>query len=232
LNELSLFSGAGGGLLASRLLGWRTIGYVEFNNYCQRVIAARIKDGYLDEAPIFGDIRAFNDQGYAERYRGMVDVVSAGFPCQAFSTAARGRNKASRDLWPETYDVIRVINPGFVFLENVAERATFRARGDLTALGYLCLRGRVSAAALGAPIRRVREWLLAITDSCGEPSGTVNEEAQVMRRVPRLDAWDEDISSDLGMAHGLAHRLDRLRALGNGQVPAVAATAWRLLTNA
>ncbi len=63
MNELSLFSGAGGGLIATKhLLGWRTIGYVEFNDYCQRVIAQRIKDGLLDEAPIFGDIKTLTKE--------------------------------------------------------------------------------------------------------------------------------------------------------------------------
>ena len=78
MRELSLFSGAGGGLLGTKhLLGWTTIGYVEWEDYCQKVLAQRIKDGWLDEAPIFGDIRAFNDK-WAERYRGLVDVISAG----------------------------------------------------------------------------------------------------------------------------------------------------------
>lgn len=80
LKELSLFSGAGGGLLSSRLLGWRTIGYVEFDEYCQRVLQARIRDGMLDDAPIFGDIRKFIEEGHAEAYAGNVDVISAGFP--------------------------------------------------------------------------------------------------------------------------------------------------------
>lgn len=80
LKELSLFSGAGGGLLAGRLLGWRTIGYVEFNDYCQRVIQQRIADGFLDDAPIFGDVREFKKGGYAEAYAGYVDVISGGFP--------------------------------------------------------------------------------------------------------------------------------------------------------
>ena len=80
LRELSLFSGAGGGLLGSRLLGWKTVGYVEWDKYCQQVLEARIRDGYLDEAPIFGDIRQFIEEGYAEAYAGHVDVISAGFP--------------------------------------------------------------------------------------------------------------------------------------------------------
>ena len=80
LRELSLFSGAGGGLLGGKLLGWRTIGYVEFNEYCQQVLQARIRDGFLDDAPIFGDIREFNEGGHAEAYAGYVDILSAGFP--------------------------------------------------------------------------------------------------------------------------------------------------------
>ena len=80
LRELSLYTGAGGGVLGSKLLGWRTVGYVEWDPYCQRVLQARIRDGFLDDSPIFGDIREFNKGGYAEAYAGHVDVISAGFP--------------------------------------------------------------------------------------------------------------------------------------------------------
>ena len=85
MRELSLFSGAGGGLIASYVLGWRSIGYVEYNEYCQRVIRQRIQDGILPDAPIFGDINTFLSEGYASAYQGMVDIVTAGFPCQPFS---------------------------------------------------------------------------------------------------------------------------------------------------
>lgn len=79
--ELSLFSGVGGGLLGTKwLLGWQTVGYVEWDKYCQQVIQARIRDGMLDDAPIFGDIRAFVKEGHAEAYAGNVDVISGGFP--------------------------------------------------------------------------------------------------------------------------------------------------------
>lgn len=60
MNELSLFSGAGGGLLSSKyLLGWKTIGMVEYDKYCQKVLQQRQKDGLLDKCPIFGDIKNF-----------------------------------------------------------------------------------------------------------------------------------------------------------------------------
>ncbi len=90
LTELSLFSGAGGGLLASRLLGWRTVGYCEFNPYCQDVITQRIQDGLLDEAPIFSDVRSLSKETINQcravakedtaEATGNIDVVSGGFP--------------------------------------------------------------------------------------------------------------------------------------------------------
>ena len=75
MNELSLFSGAGLGILGGKLLGWTTIGYVEHEKYCQKVLKQRIADGILDAAPIFGDIKKFLSEGYAGAYTGMVDVL-------------------------------------------------------------------------------------------------------------------------------------------------------------
>ena len=80
MRELPLFTGAGGGLLGTKLLGWTNVGYVEWNDYCQRVIAQRIADGYLDSAPIFTDVREFAQSGAADQYRGIADVVTGGFP--------------------------------------------------------------------------------------------------------------------------------------------------------
>jgi len=81
MRELSLFSGAGGGLLATKyLLGFRTVGMVEYDPYCQRVLMQRQADGLLDQCPIFGDIRDFIKEGWAGSYAGMVDIITAGFP--------------------------------------------------------------------------------------------------------------------------------------------------------
>lgn len=86
MNELSLFSGSGGGLLGTSLLGWTPKGYVEIDEYCQQVIAQRIKDGLLPVAPIFSDINEFLFTGAARQYRGFIDVVTGGFPCFVAST--------------------------------------------------------------------------------------------------------------------------------------------------
>jgi DNA (cytosine-5)-methyltransferase 1 len=245
VRELSLFSGAGGGLLASRLLGWQTVGYVEFNDYCQRVLAQRIADGYLERAPIFGDIRAFIAEGYASVYQGMVDVVSGGFPCQPFSVA--GKQAAAddpRNMWPQTREVIRLVRPRFAFLENVpgllAESHGYFGTilCDLAELGYDVRWTVLSAADCGAPHLRKRLWILA--DSGENRRGLFSDDSEVSseNRAPttynnRVDPhpWKEIPAPEFcGVANGVAEWMGASwTAAGNGQVPIVAATAWRLL---
>tara|TARA_R110000787_G_scaffold257683_1_gene362887 strand:+ start:10631 stop:11032 length:402 start_codon:yes stop_codon:yes gene_type:complete len=124
LRELSLFSGAGGGVLGSKILGWKTVGYVEWEDYCQKIIAQRIKDGIFDNAPIFGDVRTFTSEGYARKYRGMVDVVSGGFPCQPFSVA--GARKAGDDSRDRTHR-LKAIGNGQVPLSMATAYAILSA---------------------------------------------------------------------------------------------------------
>jgi len=166
MRELSLFTGAGGGVYASRLLGHRVVGYVELDDYCQRVIAQRIEDGVFDRAPIFGDIRAFVREGYASAYRGVAEVVSGGFPCQPHSVAGRGLGADDpRDQWPATRDVIGEVRPRYCFLENVpglvASGYLGRVLGDLAALGYDAEWCVLGAHHVGAPHKRDRLWILA-----------------------------------------------------------------------
>lgn len=169
--ELSLFSGAGGGLLASHLYGHRVVCYVERDRLSQRVIQARIRDGYLDDAPIWDDVTTFDGQPW----RGLVDVVSAGFPCQPFSLAGAGAGEGDeRNLWPDTLRILREVRPRVALLENVpgllAPRRDGAGRresyfgtilGELAASGYdarwLCL----PAAAVGANHIRNRVWIAA-----------------------------------------------------------------------
>ena len=229
MNELSLFTGAGGGLLGSKLLGHRIVGYVERDAYCQAVIEARIQDGLLDRAPIFGDIRAFLRDGWADRYRGVVDLVSGGFPCPAFSRAARGRNVAE-NLWGATAECLRRVRPRLAFLENVtgllekhrADSGIGRVLGDLAEIGFDAEWGVLSAGAVGAPHKRPRVWVLARhPDRDGESGLPFNAE---MAGVQKLE-WP-DRPGILRVGDGVAGRMDRLGAIGNGQVPAVVRSAW------
>ena len=165
MNELSLFTGAGGGLLGSILLGWHPIGYVEWDDYCQRVIAARIKDGILPDAPIFGNIKTFISDWYAASYQGLVDVITGGFPCQPFSVAGKQKGADDeRNMWPATAECIGIVRPRFVLLENVPGIRTYLpvVVRDLRRLGYEVSRPLILGADdIGAPHRRKRVWIVA-----------------------------------------------------------------------
>jgi len=227
VNELSLFSGAGGGLLGTMLLGFTPIGYVEWDDYCQRVLAARIRDGILPEAPIFGDIQAFINDGYAASYTGLVDVVTGGFPCQAWSNAASGKNNAA-NRWPEMLAVIGIVQPPLVLAENVDEGAIIMAQGDLAACGYKTRRCKLSAKDLGADHNRARWWLIAYPDDKGKLLSEVNAK---MALLPEFcsGVW-ESYTEEPRVDDGDSNRMDRYRAIGNAQIPLMVATAWRALT--
>lgn len=228
MKELSLFTGAGGGLLGTKLLGWECVGYVEQNKYCCKVLEQRIKDGFLSDAPIFcGDIREWIRLGYAASYTGMVDVITGGFSCQPFSSASRGRRVAI-DVWPEMCTVIRIVKPRFVFAENVSGSAISVAATDLKRLGYKTRYTNLSAADLGADHIRQRYWLRAYADDESELLSTINAKVAGMPQF-RQSVWST-YPDKSGMADGMGHRMERFKAIGNGQIPIVAATAWKLLS--
>lgn len=83
---MALFAGAGGGILGGKLLGWRTVCAVEIDPYARRVLLARQADGCLEPFPIWDDVTTFD----GHRWRGRVDVVSGGFPCQDISAGGKG----------------------------------------------------------------------------------------------------------------------------------------------
>ena len=242
MRELSLFTGAGGGLLGTKLLGFQHVGYVEWNEYCQRVIAARIRDGYLDNAPIFGDIDAFISEGFASSYQGLVDVVTGGFPCQPHSVAGRKLAGAdSRDRWPSTREVILQVQPRFCLLENVpgivSNGYISQVLGDLAEMGFNAEWGCISAGAFGASHLRNRWWVLAYSSSLrqqgsGKPKQSFYQEAHKNWETSGIiDAFRQGSLPYLCREHDdMADGMERLTALGNGQVPIVAAAAWRILS--
>jgi len=244
MRELSLFSGAGGGLLGTHcLLGWQTVGYVEINDYCQRVIAQRIKDGYLDEAPIFGDIKTFISEGYARAYKDLVDVISAGVPCQPASYAGQRRGADDeRWLWPETVRCIDIIRPQGFLLENPPGILSVfdpdgrpeigRILRDLAEIGFHPRWDGIPASALGAPHERDRIWFVADTDGTVQsifpggrsasrtPGNTIFKSNSWWQTEPGIPRVDDGMAVDV---------VSRNRAIGEGQVPIVVASVWELL---
>ena len=188
MNELALFAGAGGGILGGKLLGWRTICAVEWEAYPASVLVARQNDRILDSFPIWDDIRTFD----GKPWRGIVNVVSGGIPCQDISISGKGDGLEGErsSMWYEMARVVGEVRPRFVFVENspvLTIRGGVRVIADLTKMGYDCKWTVMGAADVGAPHQRDRIWILA-TDSNsihdalrGDCSD--NEEALAKRRV-------------------------------------------------
>lgn len=199
MNELHLFAGAGGGILGSELLGFRTVCAVELEPYPASVLLARQNDGLLPPFPVWDDVRTFD-----------------------------GR-------------------PEFAFLENsplLVGRGLARILGDLARIGYDAAWCVLGADAVGLPHRRARLWLLAHHACMYRQIWTVLEESggrQTKREFGRLpgislcqERWEASqgdvcVSVFRRPDDGVAPEVDELKALGNGQVPAVAATAFRVL---
>ncbi|HBN9226623.1 TPA: DNA cytosine methyltransferase [Pseudomonas aeruginosa] len=188
MNELALFSGAGGGILGGHLLGWRTVCAVEFEPYAASVLAARQNDGILPPFPIWDDVRTFDGRPW----RGLVDVVSGGFPCQDISAAGNGAgiDGERSGLWREMARIVGEVRPRFVFVENsplLVRRGLAVVLGDLTELGYdsgWCVMG---AADVGAPHQRDRIWIVAHAND-GRHRKPVQQIGQSWRENPP-DAW-------------------------------------------
>ncbi len=167
LNCIHLCSGYGGFELGFKLAGIdaRTVAHVERDTYAAATLVARMGEETLDEAPIWDDLTTFDGQAW----RGKVDCITAGFPCQPFSQAGKQLGvEDDRWIWPAIKRIICDVGPGFVFLENVPQLV----RGglpfvlcDLAQLGFNAEWGLHSAAEVGAPHKRDRFWLLAHSTS-------------------------------------------------------------------
>jgi DNA (cytosine-5)-methyltransferase 1 len=163
LRVLSLFSGAGGldlGIHAA--VPARVVCYVEREAYAAAVLVSRMRDGGLDEAPVWSDVSTFD----ARPWRGAVDLVCGGFPCQDISNAGKraGIEGERSGLWSEFARIIREVGPRYVFVENVSAllvRGLGVVLGDLRSLGFDAEWGVLRASDAGAPHRRERLFILA-----------------------------------------------------------------------
>lgn len=173
MNELALFAGGGGGLLGGLLCGWRTVAAVEIEEYARAVLLQRQADGILPRFPVWDDVRTFD----GKPWRGKVDVVTGGFPCQDISVAGKGAGITGErsGLWSEFARIIGEVRPRYVLVENspmLVGRGLTRVLGDLAEMGYDARWGIIGAHHAGAPHKRDRIWIvgeLADADTLGLP---------------------------------------------------------------
>lgn len=164
LRILELCAGYGGFSLAFRLTGLpaQTVCYVEKEAHASATLVARMEEQILDSAPIWDDLRSFDGTAW----RGKVDIITAGFPCQPFSSAGKGKGVSDeRWLWPDISRIIYEVGPRLVFLENVRgviKNGLPEILNDLTSFGYDAEWDLFSASEVGANHNRQRFWLLAV----------------------------------------------------------------------
>jgi DNA (cytosine-5)-methyltransferase 1 len=210
---------------------YRCVGYVEREAYAASVLVARMEDATMDRAPIWDDLESFP----GALYRGSVDLVSAGFPCQPWSSAGAGLGASdARWLWSSIAKLLREVEPALLFLENVPPIVSggglALVLGSLAELGFDAEWDLFSAHASGAPHLRRRFFLLAAhADRLRElePGWPIGAQ----RERPRDgDRWPPE-SGLPRVADGSSEWVaESESAAGGAVVPAVAARAFCVLS--
>lgn len=246
LRALSLCAGIGGLDLGLRSVArCRTVGYVERDPYAAAVLVARMEEAALDPAPLWDDVATFDGRPW----RGAVDLVLAGYPCQPFSVAGSRRGVADpRHLWPQIARIITAAEVGaphrrerlFVLADLAGERvgtisagSSHRGEGTLDAHGAGTTVSDPDSAGfpdgLGVPGPEAVGWGQPATDADGlwhKPISIAgicdSAQSSIISRWPPEPAV-------VRVVHGVPFAVDRVRCLGNAVVPAQAAHAWRIL---
>jgi DNA (cytosine-5)-methyltransferase 1 len=241
MNELALFAGAGGGILGGLLCGFRTVCAVEIEPAARAILMRRQDDGSLEPFPIWDDVRTFD----GKPWRGLVDVVTGGFPCQDIAVCGNGIgiDGDRSGLWSEHRRIIGEVRPRFAFVENssmLVGRGLARVLGDLAKMGYDARWGVMGGSAVGSCVEGERLWIVAAkANGFGRktlrsiPTCFTSSAASSQRQFSRAigATWDEETDTRMrGDSDALARGMDRLRAIGNGQDPLLAAFAWQLLS--
>jgi len=245
MNELHLFAGSGGGILGGLLLGHRPVCAVEIDEYNRNVLLARQQDGILPRFPIWDDVKTFK----GATWRGKVDAICGGFPCQDISWAGKraGITGEKSGLWKEYARLVEEIQPLVIFAENsarIVSNGLDVVIQDLASMGYDCKWGCFTASSVGAPHLRERCFIVAYPmQQRGEGDGWSSWAKRRLssiqkacedggkRESARDELWPSEPRVDRILPVGVAHAVDRHFAIGNGQVPRVAKLAWETLTS-
>lgn len=199
LRMLDLFAGIGGFSYAGEKLvgGYETVAFCEYDEHAQKVLRKHWPD-----TEIIGDIRELADD--ADRFRGSVDIVCGGYPCQPFSLAGvRRGDQDDRHLWPEMLRIIEAVRPRWVIGENVAGHITMgldNVLSDLEGAGYASRCYVIPAVAADAPHRRDRCWVVANSDDAGQSA------SEGSRQGNRDKSWHDVRRCGETMAHAGCQR--------------------------
>jgi len=248
LRVLDLFSGIGGFSLGlERAGGFETVAFCEIEPFPRKVLAK-----HWPEVPIYEDVTKLTGDILA-RDGIAVDVITGGFPCQDISVAGKqaGISDGTRSgLWSEIVRLIGELSPRYVIVENVANLLSgpsdkrggwfSRILADLAECGYDAEWENIPAAAVGAPHRRERVWLVAYPNKKrrkGRASQQIFELASKSRQFVRkfegqFERPDLPASRFCWANDGVPGRVARLEALGNAVVPQIPELIGRAIMEA
>lgn len=112
--------------MAAQMLGWDNLFHCEINDFCRKILQY-----WFPKSESYEDIRKTDFR----IWKGKIDVLSGGFPCQPFSYAGKRRGQNDdRYLWPEMLRAIEECWPRWVVGENVAGITTMVEQGDVVKL--------------------------------------------------------------------------------------------------
>jgi len=231
LKVLDLFSGIGGFSLGLERAGMEAIASCEFNPYCRKVLKKHWPD-----TPIHEDVRFLDGR----EYRGSVDVVCGGFPCQDLSAAGKrsGLEGDKSSLYREMLRIISECLPRYAIFENVANflvgdggRWFSKFLYDLSAFGYDAEWHCISASAIGANHHRDRVWIVAYPKGNtkqnsifeGEQTGILlkSKPRGIFRGIAPRTHWETDKPGVIEVDDGLPGWVGSVSAYGNAVVPQI-----------
>lgn len=233
INMVSLFTGIGGFDLAAKTFGWNILFQSEIDEFCLQVLNQRFPNTKNK-----GNVNEIN----AKKYRGNVDVMAGGFPCQPFSLAGeRGGEKDERFLWEAMYRVIQECKPAWVVAENVlglisnADGVVFeQVCADLEHEGYEVQPFVIPASGKNSFQERKRVWIIACLNGqrIHQDKITSGEHFKAFRKTKKrlpdcahFESWVQSMRhySELdGVVYGIPNWMDRTKALGNAIDPRIA----------
>lgn len=193
----SLFSGIGGFDLAALQIGWDNLFHCEYNEFCQKVLSYYFPNSIAHHDIIKTDFTI---------YRGRVDILTGGFPCQPYSVA--GEQKGTEDprhLWPEMLRAIREIQPRWIVGENVFGLINWKKglvfdeiQTQLEAEGYEVWPYVLPACGVNAPHRRDRVWFIAYAGRNGYQPGRLGESGSETSESNRERLQRQRFWTDIG----------------------------------
>ena len=235
----SLFSGIGGFDLAAEWMGWENMFHCEINPFCQKVLKY-----HFPKSLSYADIKTTD----FSIWRGTVNVLSGGFPCQPFSVAGKQKGiEDDRYLWDEMLRAIVEIQPYWVVGENVpgiinwSKGMVFdKVQTNLEAKGYKIIPVLLPACSVGAWHKRERTWFIAYADSfrCERRKQGLRQAQETRYDSPGSpkrtlrNGWFGNCVPTPRIfrgTDGIPEGVDRVKALGNAIVPQVALQIFKTI---